>query len=312
MSLSSRFVLINVVRAQPPFSFKAHLVSVMGAMSNGRVKQALALLAAIYRFAPEVRLHPDDIYRPSSVPWYLQHLRMRRHRPGAPDVHILHPGEVTVRSLVSQSSGGQESGRGRQRTDFLVEIVSIVPETRRGLLGVAECYVHLRPAPTRDAWDIQYWFFYAYNGDISRGADFEHEGDFEHVTVRVAPDGKTMFRVFYHAHNTESVWRAGRDVTFSGGTHPVAFSAKHTHATYWRSGTHSRRLLPDDHTANGGPIWRTWSSLRLLGHRDRPTAGQEWIHYTGHWGQIGTKISWLSGPFGPAFQGYWDNDDDGA
>lgn len=312
MTISTRTVVTRVLRAVPPFWLNAQIRAVPGLPPGNRVKQRLELLNAIYRFSPEVRLHPDDRYRPTSVPWYLQRVRMRRHRPGWFDVHILDPDEVTVRTLVSQSSGGQHSGRGGSRTNFFLEIVTNVPETRRGLLGVAECYVHFRPAPDGSgAWDVQYWFFYAYNGDITTGADFEHEGDFEHVTIRMSPDFKSIGGVFYHVHNTESEWRDPDEFDLTDDGHPIVYSARHTHATYWSSGKQSRSGLPDDHTSDGGPTWRTWSTLRLVGQRMRPTSGQEWIQYTGRWGQIGTFFSWLSGPYGPAFQGYWTDDDNG-
>lgn len=308
--LSARFLLTKVLQAQSPLLFKEELKKVPQ-LGQGSVRRRLELLDAIYRFAPEVRLHPDDIYRPTSVPWYLQNVRMRRHRPFWPDVQVLDPFEVTVQSLISQSSGGQHSGRGDERTKFFLEIAINISDTRRGLLGVAKCYVHFRPAPDgRGDWDFQYWFFYAYNGDITTGADFEHEGDFEHVTVRARPDLRTIARVFYHVHNEESVWRDPGEFRLTGDGHLVVYSAKHTHATYWSPGKQARSGLPDDHTADGGPTWRTWDALQLVGERDRPVRWQEWIKYTGHWGQIGTSrwISWLSGPYGPAFQRYWDDD----
>lgn len=273
----------------------------------------LTLLHAVLRYAPELRLHPDEKYFPTSVPWYLQNTRMRRHRAWWPDVRILDPFEVTVETLISQSSGGQHSGAGSSRTNFFLEIAVNVAETRRGRLAVAKCYVHVRRAPApSEGWDIQYWFFYAYNGDITTGADFEHEGDWEHVTVRLDENVQSIRQVFFHAHNTESEWRQPGEFQLTAGTHPVAYSAKHTHATYSSAGKQPRRFLPDDHTANGGEAWRTWNSLSLVGEREHPVSGNDWVKYTGHWGQIGTKISWLSGPYGPAFQGYWNDDDSGG
>jgi hypothetical protein len=312
MTLSARRVLTEVVRSAPPFRLRGDLDTVPRLPPGNGVRESLQLLDAIHHFAPEVRLHPDDRYRPSSVPWYLQNVRMRRHRRWWRDVAILNVFEVNVQTLIAQQSGGQHSGAGSTRTNFFLEIAINTDETRRGRLAVAECYVHFRPAPDGSgAWDFQYWFFYPYNGDITTGADFEHEGDFEHVTVRVHPNFKSVQEVFYHVHNTESTWRQPGEYQSTEDGHPVVYSARHTHATYWSPGKQARTALPDDHTSDGGPAWRTWDHIRLVGHRRRPMAGQEWLRYTGHWGQIGTYFSWLSGPYGPAFQGYWADDDQG-
>jgi Vacuolar protein sorting-associated protein 62 len=281
-------------------------------MPDLSVTRRLQLLNAIQQYAPELRLHPNDIYRPTSVPLYLQNTRMRRHRRWWPDVHILDPFEVNVRTLISQSSGGQYSGLGSGRTNFFVEIAINVDETRRGRLAVARCYVHLRRAPASgEGWDIQYWFFYAYNGDITFGADFEHEGDWEHLTVRLDPQVQAIQEVFFHVHNTESQWRQPGEFQVTGRTHPIAYSARHTHATYWNAGKQHRRFLPDDHTSDDGPAWPTWQAISLIGERDRPVLGNDWVRYTGKWGQIGTIFSWLSGPHSPSFQGYWSDDDNG-
>ncbi|MGC5077571.1 Vps62-related protein [Agrococcus sp. DT81.2] len=313
MDTSALRVVTKVVRAVPPATLRGSLASVPRLPPGPGARASVELLDAIHRFAPEVRLHPDDRYRPSSVPWYLQNVRMRRHRAWWPDVRILDVGEVNVNTLIAQRSGGQSSGQGADRTNFFLEIAANTTETRRGRLAIAECYVHFRRAPgTSTAWDLQYWFFYPYNGDITTGADFEHEGDFEHVTVRIGRDLRSVQEVFYHVHNTESTWRRPGEFSSTSEGHPIVYSARHTHATYWSAGKQARTALPDDHTADGGPVWQTWDHLRLVGHRRRPTAGQEWIRYTGHWGQIGTGFSWLGGPYGPAFQGYWLDDDSGG
>lgn len=311
--LSVIFLMNKVLQARAPFSLKESLLAVPGLPGQRSLKRRLQALSAIYAFAPELRLHEDDRYRPTSVTWFLPKVRMRRHRPHDRDVQILDAGEVTVQSLVSQSSGGQHSGRGTQRTNFFLEIRIREDETRRGSLTGAECYVHFRRAPGGgDAWDIQYWFFYAYNGDITTGADIEHEGDWEHITVRVSDDLMSMERVFFASHATESEWRSASQVDTVTGDHPVAYSAYHSHATFWNAGKHPRTALPDDHTSDAGPHWQTWHSLRLIGERNTPLRSQEWVKFTGRWGQIGTPgPEWLSGPYGPAFQAWWTDDDEG-
>jgi hypothetical protein len=309
--LSTRFLANKVLQSTAPISIKS-ILAIQHLQSGKSLKRLVETLGAIYYFAPQLRLHPDDRYRPTSVSWFLPRVRMRRHRPHDTDVQILKVGEVNMASLISQSSGGQRSGRGSGRTNFFLEIRSQESATRRGDLDVAECYVRFRRAPGGSTdWDIQYWFFYAYNGDITTGADIEHEGDWEHVTARVTSDLRTLQRVFFASHAVESEWRDASDVSVADD-HPVAYSAYHSHATAWSAGKQSRNWLPDDHTSNGGPYWSTWGNLRLIGERLDPMPGQEWVRYTGRWGQFGSPgPEWLTGPWGPAFQAWWDDDDEG-
>ena len=50
-----------------------------------------------------------------------------------------------------------------------------------------------------------------------------------------------------------------------------------------------------------------------VGDFDSSATGQEWLRYTGYWGQLGFPIVGgavvANGPFGPAFQPWWDDDD---
>lgn len=270
-------------------------------------------MAVSIRYAPEVRLHPNDDNHPSSVSWYLDRVRMRRHRTNWPDAQLLNRGEVNVHSLISQSSGGEHSGQGRKRTQFFLEIEGS-SETKaqvcRGDLGSAECYVHIRPAPIpQEGYDIQYWFFYPYNA-FGPG----HEGDWEHCTARVNHAGELQ-KYFYASHARESQWVQAAQVATNGSGHPIVYSADESHACYPNAGKHGRGFLPDDETSDGGDECHTWSALRVIGSFDNPEPQQEWVKYTGHWGEIGAIIASdvlvTSGPYGPAFQAWWDNDDRG-
>jgi hypothetical protein len=187
---------------------------------------------------------------------------------------------------------------------------------RKGSLQSAECYVHFRHAPQRNGQiDIQYWFFYPYN---SFGPG--HEGDWEHITVRVT-NNFNIRRIFFASHARESEWHRPTGFHLNNAGHPIVYSAIGSHACYWFAGKrdrgkfHTAEIPPDDFTANGGPVWKTWENLRIIGEFDNPLSNQEWIKYTGHWGEIGTagtsELLVTSGPYGPAFQAWWDDDDEG-
>ena len=315
--VSLRQVAKDVLGRTTELSIRKDIFSLPNIPSSDSLSANLRLLEAVYRFAPQLWLHRDEDSNPSSVGWYLQRVRMRRHRAFSPDVQVLDRGQVTVGSLVSQTSGGQHSGSGRNRTQFFLEIGNAgKPATKRGDLPSAECYVYFRHSPRNPAQtDIQYWFFYPYN---SFGPG--HEGDWEHVTVRITAEFE-IAQVFFASHAKESSWRSPGGFSITEGSHPVVYSAKSSHACYWFAGKQDRgkwyaiELPPDDFTSEQGAAWDTWTSLRIVGEVDAPLDNQQWVKYTGHWGEIGVPVvsEWLvtSGPYGPAFQAWWDDDDEG-
>lgn len=148
---------------------------------------AFDVIAALPKFAPEVRLHPDDPHRPSSVEWYLERTRVKRWRGLLRrDEELLPVGRVTSGKLGSYGSGERgwtalyldiPRGPNQQNTRHGFR-------PNRGRLS-APCYVNARSAPDdHAAFDLRYWFFYPFNG--REGRHITHEGDWEHVTVRVS------------------------------------------------------------------------------------------------------------------------------
>jgi chitinase len=262
------------------------------------------------RFAPQVRFHPDEAFFPISVDDYLSYVTLKRAdnvpdkpRPSFQDLaacrlfgdaaHLeYHPRQ--------QSSAGQDP-----RTS------SIPPR----------CYAHI--LLTRD-WlgaeyvDLQYWFFYAFNGALSLPISViplltpafsggEHFGDWEHVTVRINAQ-QQMVAVYCSAHSDEAQWhKSGEFQTVgdqSDGVHPVIYAAYHSHANYIDAKTQSRKgLAPDDRTADGGAQWNCWGNVMEIDWATQtPTLnGQDWVLFMGKWGQ--TEGHWpenASSPTGPA------------
>lgn len=257
----------------------------------------MADLALISRLAPIVRLHPSDEHRPASVPWYLPNVRMRFHRSWQKDRAILDRGAVSDATIASQSCEDQSSG-GARPSDFFLEIAGDEDRVRRGDLASALAYAHVLTWPEFE--DIQYWFFYPYNGDMGPGPiNFAHEGDWEHVTLRVACGRVT--RAFFSAHHKEGKVLDAARCAFVG-ERLVVYSARHSHASYPTGGKQARNNLPDDHTADLGPEWRTWERLEWLDpHPPR------WLRYSGHWGEIG-EFKDTTGPRGPSHQRAWSGD----
>jgi hypothetical protein len=170
-------------------------------------------------------------------------------------------------------------------------------------------------APDQRELRITYWLFYALSRPAGKTAvtkHLVHEGDWERISVllhRGKNDGEYLpISVRYHTHdqNRDVPWRAVKRVGTAGAdasTHPVAFSARGSHATYWRSGDYEnvlkagsgRRLLTvfdDAFSCPGCPQWRTWE--RLLDARTQP-----WYGFGGAWGAV-TSRGGFNGPLGPS------------
>lgn len=272
----------------------------------------------IARFAPEVRLHRRERHQPSSAPWYLDRVQMRFHHANCPDHQILDQGSVTVSSLIAQSHPlndllcfhGSTSvpSADPPGSDFFLQIPNGRGEqrTRRGSDATDwTCYSHVYPL-AGGGYDVQYWFFYPYNGKV-RGLAGAHEGDWEHITVRVDAAGTTMEEVYLAAHNG-GTWYDPICLRMTTDGRPIVYSALDSHATYRGPGVpppEASQIL--DQTSDGGDVLDCSASSVNLGELGAPLNGADWLRYNGHWGELGTVFS---GPRGPAFQGSWSEGTD--
>ncbi|MCB1036003.1 MAG: Vps62-related protein, partial [Acidobacteria bacterium] len=267
------------------------------------------------RFAPIVHLHPDDEFRPSSVDFYLPQVRMRYHRDIFLDHQALDYGEVTTANIAHQSYDGVSSGYGTSGADtnWFLEALH---ESRGGQApAVVPCYGHARKAPGGETGiDLQYWFFYPFNGDITGtgGAlGAEHEGDWEHVTIWVDDAGTTRLQTYMSRHRNEGEWYEDYELEISGEQVHV-YSAIDSHASYPAADEGQRPGLPDDHTAGGGPVWncRTAGGGTInMGELLHSFPGNEWLDYSGRWGDDLEIEDTAHSPRGPAYQSRWWNDD---
>lgn len=151
----------------------------------------------IKQFAPVVYLNSEEEYLPSNIVWYLPRVRMRFDVDFGIDDKILNIGEVNLTTLINKTDRNQSSGLSKQPTHFFLEHTDkwgndLLDDYRMETRASADqtqwvCYSHVRPVPAGSVgkYDIQYIFFYAYNGDLVTGPVVtEHEADFEHITVR--------------------------------------------------------------------------------------------------------------------------------
>lgn len=267
--------------------------------------------ALMARFSPTVRLAPDgtDWTRPANVDWYLPKVHMRFNHTGCPDHQVLGDGTVTQANLSTQrhptdnficahtstiyASGGAHAGFFLQPTDTTIWSGTAPSGWRT--------YVHVkRSSLVSGGYDVQYWFFYAYDDGPAR---FDHEGDWEHVTITADADQR-FYSAWYAQHNS-GVRYAASQLQFVNGTHPVVYSAVGTHASYPSAGNFNVTLGFTDRTSDGGPSYDTASNQVNVGEKSAPLGGQSFIEFGGGWGEIGST-SFSTGPLTPSFQATWD------
>jgi len=283
------------------------------------------------QFAPELRLAPDNIdwTRPANVDWYLAKVHMRFDHPNCADHEVLAIGKVTADSIWQQThatSSGIEpfcshtstqlaSGTGTptftSHKDFFLQpeddalVHPGIPPSRSsewrvyGHVGKSS-YVRASDRAAA-AYDIQLWFFYAYNDSVG---GVNHEADWEHATISVTSD-LDVVSVYYSVYYEGGWFDDPAKLSWAGRTHPVGYSADGSHAVYEVAGEHPSAVpgFPD-HAYDGGPIWETWKNVANLGERGKILHDQGWARYDGRWGEVGT-VEDTSGPVGPMYSGRW-------
>lgn len=299
------------------------------------VMTALDWTKLVRRYAPRVYLAKSAVpggftedYFPSSVNWFFRNCTLRK----AGDPNFV---QTTVTGATLATYSGPEY--------YLLPNSESVYAGDLTRMGAWPMYAHIRNAkgPTSiegNGWiDIQYWFFYPYNGGVAGGWPFDvfgsHEGDWEHVTVRVADwrnideaSADNIKAVFYAAHtHSEGKWLVKRTTSpcsgayeLTNGTSPMVWSAWHTHASYENPGTQRRLVIgvvPAHDVTSSGTLWvppGTTDGVTILKidddvyqNGDTQIAAVEWLNFKGRWGNPKTGA-----PEGPAQKDTWF--DDGA
>ncbi len=268
------------------------------------------------KFSPILRLPPKskDWTRPANVDWYLQRVQLRFENKGAcnRDDQVFKVGQVTQTNLARQSKrdkdttwkGCRNQGTRRYSKSSTRFFLQPADKYHKGAPASQwKAYVHVKKSTAvRNGYDIQYWFFYAYNDSV--GA-VNHEGDWEHITISVNKNMQFVEAIYAQHEYYKRYTR--NQLTFLRNTHPVVYVADGSHASYPRAGSfHIRNTIKiNDHTYNGGPVWDTAGKLIHVGEKNYPLNRQYFIQYGGRWGEIG-ETRYTSGPTGPAFKAEWN------
>jgi hypothetical protein len=287
-------------------------------------------------FAPLVYICKGEQYFPMKVTDYIQACKLFFPMPilrnSENEVLVLDkiiPWQIINDQsiIVDQRRIYSSFGKTPEKTKF-----HLTPLSRSTRKGVAPADLQGIPfygysCPGANYCDLTYGFFYAYDGGNDGnilGALGSHDGDWEHIIVRIGLDAKNSFSedspvlgVYYQAHRQSdrysgwyypppSVGQPGpssADAVFEWEVKDKrvrVYAAREAHGSYTKAGSQKYTFIwPDDITSSDGPQWGETANIYLM------TGEEDWNDYNGKIGDspYSPKVQeWLipnSRPGGP-------------
>jgi hypothetical protein len=264
------------------------------------------LRTAIATYGPVLRFHPAEPYNMCSVEAFLAHSKLHDKQTG---VEINHP------SVAQLPSGGGGDGRY-----WLI----LEDGFKQGDLSTAKAYVHAYWKPGLSYTDLQFWFFYAYNGpgtahvnglvfdtiahtgDVNMAPMGEHYGDWECCMVRIDNDSKQMIGAWLSQHSGGEFFQQPDLQQFQkvNVNQIVVYASRNGHAVYAHAGanyTEHYKFPPGgipagiefflrNDTADGGRSLDCARNYQIVSADWLGVALPEpnWVNYMYRWGPEGT------------------------
>ncbi|KMZ61767.1 hypothetical protein ZOSMA_4G00520 [Zostera marina] len=248
--------------------------------------------AVLKEYSPLIYFHPNEKYLCSSVEFLFS--------SGAQLFH-LENGSTSPATQITTTGSNLPQGRNNSDGSYWISLPTDVNRRKKvigGDLSSSDVYVHVKPMFGGTFTDLVFWMFYPFNGpatakllflkNIPLGKIGQHEGDWEHMTLRVSNFNGELGRVFFSQHSGGS-WIDLPFLEFADGTNKVVgYSALNGHAFYptpglVMQGTNAVGIRND--TAKGksidtGAIYKIISADYMDGIVTEPT----WLNYYGKWG----------------------------
>lgn len=283
------------------------------------------------RWAPVIYFDDEEACFPSSTWWYLNRVEIvDAGKDGKPKT--VHAPPLSVKKIRDHSDGTQTPSSKYQ---LQIPDDANAAETRAGqklskasgdegkgkMLCTAPFYCHLLRIDDK-TMDLQYFFFYPYDEVVGSfdSAVGSHEGDWEHVTVRVhwskdynpGKSGDPMLdgafvSLFPSAHDGESDWciHPEWETCGDGLSRPRVYCARGTHANY--VSTDVSRWFSKDYVSETGPRWYGYHYVEAVAWSDNLSDDLCWLGFNGQWGATDAAIG--HSPFGPAMKPEWKDSD---
>jgi hypothetical protein len=269
--------------------------------------------ALMQRFAPVVLLAPGERAKPANVNWYLARATLEQKQDPVPASRG--PGRKLLATTLTQASLLGDWLAVLQERQGSTAVLRPSLDTRPGSDDPRDWVAYGHAYPAQDGGTLlQYWFFYPFNdGHLF----FDHEADWEHVTVRLDRAERPLGAYFArHREIAPGRWYPWERLACEG-EHPVVLSARGTHASYpsasevpWFDATCKTRD-PAQAETQGCRVWRTANGAGAggvldTGQRFRPRPEATFLSWPGRWGARGPMgLEGDGAPLGPAFQKSW-------
>ena len=247
----------------------------------------------IEKYAPYLRMHPNDPFVPMSIDLALAHATEIRDHGGS--------GAALAGPLTAGVLGSAE---WRDRADAYIDFpgapsVNSVAYYTANIQSAADAsptfYVQLVTTPG-GMTVIQYWFYYFTNFFGSTFGFNSHEGDWEMIQV-ILDANEVPYAVAFAQHGSGSS-REWNDIERMD-THPLVYAARGSHASYM--GPFSF-LAGRDQAASETTEIVIPKVVTLF-----PLSAASWTFYKGHWGQS-DLVPGFGGPVSPSAAGTkWDD-----
>lgn len=282
------------------------------------------LEALIHQHAPIVYLNPNEHYQLSPVEFFLANADLIEIG-GSNNPVKTHPLKA------SDLPTGAENG-----SKYQLVLKDDSSGVRAGDPDNAKIYVHVRQ-PDSAHIDLQFWFFYAYNGPGTVFLEYqvtrpdpsiwhplrtktektngtalaaplgEHEGDWEHVILRISLASNELEKVYFSQHSG-GIWLDRNQLSNWEDGRLVVFSSDNGHASY-PDGNSENLSEQKDWTILGSGV--NFGLVNATGYGKRFDAAERfeimsvgstldsigftepaWVNFYGRWGR--TKESHLS------------------
>lgn len=290
------------------------------------------ILSLMQRWAPVVYFHPNEKYFPSSVEFFLERVQLKDERITGTKKY--YP-PITNQILRSYSDGTKNLNKDfyfdipdlDEKSELLIKQGDPIIKNGQNLICNSPAYCNFLRIDSNFC-DLQYWMFYPYDDpegmiDSALGA---HEGDWEHVSVRlnwpeshpeernqIDPMHQSAFYAIYgSAHSGEGQWNTSPQwVSCADDTnHPAMFAAQGTHANYSTLGDNGTidREFSDDFVGDTGAYWTTSDNIVPIAWSADLPDNLAWLGFNGRWGATRDKIG-VSSPSGPAMKSQFTKGD---
>jgi hypothetical protein len=304
----------------------AHLMSLATLLLAGtsHAQGPAVGLDVIQKYTPTIYLHPYDNHHPMAVEPFLSESSLL-DQSGNVVKSGLTPADLATYSSSTNYLRFTNDVFPSDTNDF--ETGDPIVAGASSGWGQSNAPIYVKTIDYGNYIDLKFYMFYAINGfqTFQAGiivnfktqpylfdwANFAlHQGDWEHVTVRISEDTTRLLGVFYSQHG-KAAWVSNPSLD---GTHPIVYSAWDSHANYPTPDIfiddiilNSPGVIPlswlkvaniTTHTAGGttvayrqpnpyypnGITWAPWQNTSQLVLLDGNTAAAAWLAFNGQWG----------------------------